>query len=70
MTASEIIREIDCLPPAELAEVVRHTKQLENLRQLSPEELGVLVDEFVAATDPLEAERLRETITQGFFGRR
>jgi len=70
MTATEIIREIDCLPPAELAKVVRHTKKLEEVRQLSPEEIGVLVDQFVEATDPTEVERLRETITQGFYGRR
>ena len=70
MTATEIIREIDCLPPAELAEVVRHAKDLEKVRQLSPEELGVLVDQFVEATDPARAEQLREAITQGFYGRR
>ena len=70
MTATEIIREIDCLPPAELAEVVRHAKDLEKVRQLSPEELGVLVDQFVEATDPTKAEQLREAITQGFYGRR
>jgi len=69
MTAAEIIREIDSLPPAELAEVVRHTRKLEEARQLSPEEIGVLVDRFVEATDPAEVERLRETITQGFYGR-
>jgi hypothetical protein len=70
MTAAEIIREIDSLPPAELAEVVLHTKKLEEVSQLSPEEIGVLVDQFVEATDPTEFERLRETITQGFYGRR
>ena len=70
MTATEIIREIDCLPPAELAEVVRHAKKLEEVRQLSPEEIGVLVDQFVEATDPKKVEQLRETITKGFYGRR
>ena len=70
MTASEIIREIDALPPAELAVVVRHTKELEITRQLSPEELGVLVDQYVEATDPAEVERLNQQITQGFYGHR
>lgn len=70
MTATEIIREMDCLPPAELVKVVRHVKQLEVVRQLSPEELGVLVDEFVEATDPVKVEQLREKITEGFYGRR
>ena len=70
MTAAEIIREIDCLPPVELAEVVRHTKKLAEVRRLSPEELGVLVDEFVEATDSKKAGELRKAITQGFYGRR
>ena len=61
---------MDCLPPAELVKVVRHVKQLEVVRQLSPEELGVLVDEFVEATDPVKVEQLREKITEGFYGRR
>lgn len=70
MTATQIIHEIDSLPPAELAKVVRHAKKLEEVRQLSPEELGVLVDQFVEATDPAEVEELRETITKGFYGHR
>ena len=70
MTATEIIHKIDSLPPAELAEVVRHTKKLEEVRQLSPEEIGVLVDQFVETTEPIEVNRLRETITRGGYGRR
>jgi hypothetical protein len=69
MTAAEIIREIDSLPPAELAVVVRHTKELEITRQLSPEELGALVDKYVEAADPAEVERLNQEITKGFYGR-
>lgn len=42
MTATEIIREIDSLPPAELPAVVRHAKELDKRRQLSGAELGVL----------------------------
>jgi hypothetical protein len=70
MTASEIIREMDGLPPAEMAEVVRHAKHLEEVRQLSPDELGALVDRFVETTEPEEVERLRREITEGFYGRR
>lgn len=70
MTATQLIHEIDSLPPAELAKVVRHTKKLEEIRQLSLDELGVLIDEFVEATDSKELERWRENITQGFYGRR
>ena len=70
MTAAEIIHEIDCLPPAELAKVMRQTKKLEEVRRLSPEEIGALVDQFVEANDPTEVEQLRETTTHGFYGRR
>jgi hypothetical protein len=70
MTVAQIIHEIDSLTPAELAEVVRHTKKLEEVRQLSPEEVGALVDQFAVATEPEEVERIRETIAQGFYGRR
>ena len=68
MTATEIIREIDSLPPAELAAVVRHTKELDKHRQLSGEELGVLAQQMVDATDPAEAARLKAEITRGFYG--
>ncbi len=68
MTAAEIIREIDSLPPAELAEVVRHARKLEEVRKLSPEELGVLAQQMVDATDPAEVERLKAEITKGFYG--
>jgi len=68
MTAIEIIREIDCLPPAELAEVVRYAKCLDTSRQLSGIELGVLAQQMVDATDPAEVERLKAEITKGFYG--
>ena len=68
MTATEIIREIDSLPPAELAAVVRHAKELDKHRQLSGEELGVLAQQMVDATDPAEVARLKDEITRGFYG--
>ena len=70
MTASQLIHEIDCLPPTELAKVVRHTKELDKRRQLSGEELGELAQQMVDATDPAEVERLKEAITRGFYGGR
>ena len=70
MTVAEIIREIDASPRAELAEVVRHTKALEEARQLSPEEIRGLVDRLVEASDPAEVELLRQELTEGFYGRR
>jgi hypothetical protein len=49
---------------------MRDATELDETRQLSPAEIGVLVDRFVEATDPAEVERLREVITDGFYGRR
>jgi hypothetical protein len=68
MTATEIIREIDALPPAELAEVVRHTKKLDQCRPLSGAELTELARRMVEASDPAEADRLREALVKGFYG--
>ena len=68
MTASEIIHEIDCLPPAELAEVVRHTKLLDTRRPLSGAELTELAQRMVDATDPAEADRLQTALVKGFYG--
>jgi hypothetical protein len=68
MTATEIIREIDCLPPAELAEVVRYTKELDKRRPLSGAELTELAQRMVNASDPAEADRLQEALVKGFYG--
>jgi hypothetical protein len=68
MTAIEIIREIDRLPPAELAEVVRHTKELDRHRPLSGAELTDLARRMVDATNPAEADRLQEALVKGFYG--
>jgi hypothetical protein len=68
MTAAEIIHEIDCLPPAELAEVVRHTRELEKRHPLSGAELTELAQRMVNAGDPAEADRLQEALVKGFYG--
>lgn len=68
MTAIDIIREIECLPPTERSEVVRYAKRLDTGRQLSGEELGVLAQQMVDATDPAEVERLQAEIMKGFYG--
>jgi N-acetylglucosamine kinase-like BadF-type ATPase len=36
--------------------------------RLSPEELGLLVKRLAAASDPVEAARLKERLTRGFYG--
>jgi hypothetical protein len=68
MTATEIIREIDGLPPAERLEVVRYARQLDTAGQLSGAELGVLAQRMVDAKDPAEAARLKAEILKGFYG--
>jgi hypothetical protein len=37
-------------------------------QSLSPKELGLLAKELANATDPLEAARLKERLTRGFYG--
>lgn len=70
MTATQIIQEIDCLPLTEVEKIVTHANErLEELRQLSPAALGVMLDQFIEATDPNQVERLRLEITKGFYGR-
>ena len=68
MTARQIIHEIDSLPPAELAKVVRHAKELDKRRPLSGAELTELAQQMVDATNPDEADRLQEALVKGFYG--
>lgn len=68
MTATEIIREMDALPPTELAAVVRHAKKLDKRRPLSGAELTELAQRMVSSSDPAEADRLQEALVKGFYG--
>lgn len=36
--------------------------------RLSPEELGLLAKELAATPDPIEAARIKERLTRGFYG--
>ena len=36
--------------------------------RLSPEELGVLAKQLAAASNPVEAARIKERLTRGFYG--
>ena len=53
-------------------EVALETAELSALEgkgnRLSPEELGLLAKELAAASDPIEAARIRERLTRGFYG--
>ena len=68
MTATQIIHEIDCLPPAEQAKIVRYTRELDKRRPLSGAELTELAQRMVDATDPAEGDRLQEALVKGFYG--
>jgi hypothetical protein len=68
VTAAEIIREIEALPPQEQEQVVRFAWRLGAWRKLSPAELGTLAERLATTSDSVEAAALREEIMQGFYG--
>ncbi len=68
MTASQVIHELEALPPDEQAEVIRFAYRLDAVRQLSGPELSALADKMVHATDPAEAALVRDAIVRGFYG--
>ena len=68
MTASQIIHEIEALPPEEQEKVVRFAYRLDAERRLTGAELSALAERMVVSTDPVETTMLRETITRGFYG--
>jgi hypothetical protein len=68
VTAEQIIREIECLPPEEQLKVVRYAYRLDGERQLSGRDLSALAERMARTADPAEAMRLREEITRGFYG--
>lgn len=53
-------------------EVTLETAELAALEgkgnRLSPEELGLLAKELASATDAIEAARIKERLTRGFYG--
>jgi hypothetical protein len=68
MTATEVIRELEALPPAEQAEVIRFAYRLDCERQLTGEELTPLAERMVRTSDPAEAAIIRDAIVRGFYG--
>ena len=68
MTATQIMREIETLPPEEQAKVVQFAYRLDSERKLSGGELSALAQRMVDSSDPAETALLRATITQGFYG--
>ena len=68
MTASQVIHELESLPPAEQAEVIRFAYRLDAERQLTGGELTALAERMVRASDPAEATLIRDAIGRGFYG--
>ena len=68
MNATQIIHEIESLPPEEQAKVVRFACQMDNERKLTGAELSALARRMANASDPVEAGALREEIVRGFYG--
>ncbi len=70
VTAEEIIREIEAMPPAQQAAVIRFAYQLDAERRLTGPELSELAGRMTRAEDPAEALVLREETLRGFYGGR
>ena len=68
MTASQVIAEIEVLPPDEQAQVIRFACRLAAERQLTGAELCGLAERMAASSNPTEAATLREEIVHGFYG--
>jgi hypothetical protein len=68
MTATQVIEEIESLPPDEQAKVIQHALDLARHRRLSADELGDLAERLAASNDPAEIIRLKSAMTRGFYG--
>jgi hypothetical protein len=68
MTATQIIAEIDALPPSEKRQVIRFTRSLEAQMPLSGDELTALAERLAASDDPAETAELNDQLMKGFYG--
>jgi len=68
VSATEIIEQIKRLPPNELAEVIKFTRQLSGQTKLNGRELTELARKMAETKDPAEAQKLKESIARGFYG--
>ena len=68
MTATAVIEEIEQMPPEEQSRVLDFAFELARKRQLTGEELGVLVKRMVDSKVPAEVKKLRKEIHRGFYG--
>ena len=68
MTADQIIEDIKSLPRDQQSRVVQFAVELARSRQLPAEDLAVLAQAMIDATDPTEKQRLQDKLTRGFYG--
>ena len=68
MTASAVIEEIKQLPRAEQSRVLHFALELARERQLPGHKLSELAQKMTDASDPAEAQKLRDEIHRGFYG--
>lgn len=68
MSATEVIKEIQDLPPAEQVQVIEFALKLARTRPLTAKELTSLAQRMTDTDDPAEAERLKTSIARGFYG--
>jgi hypothetical protein len=68
MSATDVIKEIKDLSPSEQVEVIQFALKLARTRPLTATELTTLAKRMVDTDDPAEAERLKTSIAQGFYG--
>ncbi len=68
MSAAQIIREIEALPPDEKDTVVKFAVLLGPRQPLSPSALGSLATQLAGEPDDAKAALLTEEIITGFYG--
>lgn len=68
MTAAQIIEDIKMLPRGEQSRVVQFAVELARNRQLPAEDLVVIAEKMLAASDPNEKKKLEDELTRGFYG--
>jgi len=68
VSATEVIKEIKSLTPSEQVEVIQFALKLARTRPLTAPELTALAKRMADTDDPAEAERLKTSIAQGFYG--
>ena len=70
VTAEQIIEQIKQLDANELRLVIYFAYKLDAERKLTGPELSRLGERLVSTSDEVEAARIRETISHGFYGNR